>query len=915
MLKFTVLGLCAVLAAVAPAGASFAPYPVKNGDFERLGGWGLPQHWRWHVVRGEHTYSHESDPTTRERYFKIRTTSGVARTYQTGIPAFAGAYRLTLRARGTGTGHVLVAGEELSATFNLSLSPDWRSYSLDLAVPKAGPLAVYLHSVGPGTVDYDEVCLEPVRLVSGPVPADGKPLGALVLPPAPTAAERFAAYELERCLHAMTGVHLALAGRDEMAPGRRVLIGRAATPLPGHPLPRSSDGYVVSISGNTIALFGRTDRATLYAVYHFLRELGCRWVMPGDEGEVIPRRERLTLRPCRIVEAPHFAVRGFMCSSQDFLPDGGWIPADMEAMLDWALRHRFNALWYGGGTTEPFGAHRGHGHDQTTSHSYHAWVPLKLFERRPEWFPLVRGKREPIHSSGRPNQLCLSNRHLRQYIARQMIAYLETHPQMKVLALNAEDEPACWCECEACKALDRVAVDWTKNGIECLPLTDRVVDFVNDIAARVARQFPDRLIEMYAYGSTTDPPVAARCHPNVLVKFCMWPICGRHEVFDRNCARNRQFVAKLKTWRERCSHLAIYNYGDYLYREAPACSYTLTARQFAALRRLGVEHILGETDNSVPGSIAWYTVFGEVLWNTNTEPQQVLADFCQAAYGPAAAAMVEYYQTLERGLMSAVERQGEQNTTINNLQAFSPEVVAKARELLTHAQKLAGDDDRIQARIDRALFSLLYAETCRISDIGPHTEEAFRAGRESFDLMKAIQRKRNICTGWLDTAVRLRGFYVPPLAAQQGELLVALPIVWKFRQDPSDVGQAERWQSSAPGDAWTDIRTDASWTDQGHNYHGVAWYSTEFDVPAFPPGRRVWMLFGAVDGTCQVWVDGELVGGQDEDPVLMWDKPFALDVTERVARPGRHRVTVRVRKDNFAAGIWKPVEIRLGTDK
>ncbi len=438
------------------------------------------------------------------------------------------------------------------------------------------------------------------------------------------------------------------------------------------------------------------------------------------------------------------------------------------------------------------------------------------------------------------------------------------------------------------------------------------MDFVNDVAARVSRRFPDRLIEMYAYGSTTEPPVAARCHPNVLVKYCMWPICARHDVFDRTCERNRQFVARVKAWRDRCSHLAIYNYGDYNYPEAPACSYTVTATQFAALRKLGVEHVLGETDNSVLGSIAWYTVFGEVLWDTGTDPQRVIADFCSAAYGPAAAPMTQYYQTLERGLMAAVEAQGEQNATVNNLEAFSPEVVARARELLAQAQSVAGDDDRIQARLDRALFNLLYAETCRISDVGPHTEEAFRAGRESFDLMKAVQRRRNFCSGSQYTAVRLKWFFVPPLAAQQGEPLAALPLVWKFRTDPSDVGLSERWQAFPPGDDWTDIRTDASWTDQGHSYHGVAWYSTELEVPAFPAGRRVWLLFGAVDGTCEVWVDGEPAGKQEEDPGLMWDKPFALDVTGLVAQPGRHRVTVRVRKDNYAAGIWKPVELRLG---
>ena len=99
------------LSTCAPSLAEILVYPVRNGAFDRMGGWGLPQHWRWHVVRGEHTYLHATDAPSGNRYVEVRTASGVARIYQTDIPVLEGSYRLTFRAKADGAGHVLLAAE------------------------------------------------------------------------------------------------------------------------------------------------------------------------------------------------------------------------------------------------------------------------------------------------------------------------------------------------------------------------------------------------------------------------------------------------------------------------------------------------------------------------------------------------------------------------------------------------------------------------------------------------------------------------------------------------------------------------------------------------------------------------------------------------------------------------------------
>ncbi len=42
---------------------------------------------------------------------------------------------------------------------------------------------------------------------------------------------------------------------------------------------------------------GGGDRGTLFGVYRFLETLGCRWLAPGAENEVVPSRPRNTPAP------------------------------------------------------------------------------------------------------------------------------------------------------------------------------------------------------------------------------------------------------------------------------------------------------------------------------------------------------------------------------------------------------------------------------------------------------------------------------------------------------------------------------------------------------------------------------------------------------------------------------------------
>jgi hypothetical protein len=153
---------------------------------------------------------------------------------------------------------------------------------------------------------------------------------------------------------------------------------------------------------------------------------------------------------------------------------------------------------------------------------------------------------------------------------------------------------------------------------------------------------------------------------------------------------------------------------------------------------------------------------------------------------------------------------------------------------------------------------------------------------------------------------------------------VALSIAegWQFKTDPAKRGETERWPERGANASWLPIdildsgnylagSMGGGWTAH-HDYHGAAWYAVAFTMPAeASPERPVWLVFHGVDGAAKVWLDGQLAGEQ-LNVGSMWFKPWALDVSA-LAKPGQTaRLVMRVAKDLFDAGIWKPVEIRVG---
>ena len=131
-----------------------------------------------------------------------------------------------------------------------------------------------------------------------------------------------------------------------------------------------------------------------------------------------------------------------------------------------------------------------------------------------------------------------------------------------------------------------------------------------------------------------------------------------------------------------------------------------------------------------------------------------------------------------------------------------------------------------------------------------------------------------------------------------------------WRYDPEDRGLAEEWYKEASFDKWPHLmRIDKYWTQQGEP-GGIGWYAKSFEMPETGSAPLV-ILFGAVDGYCDVFIDGKKIGEQKVPPGVAWRAPFHIPLDGGLSA-GMHKMVIRVEKKcerQSNAGIHLPIWI------
>lgn len=520
----------------------------------------------------------------------------------------------------------------------------------------------------------------PLKLADG-----GRAAMPVVLAVASTAAERTAAREVSDYLERVTGAPFAVVAADAVtADEPAIRVGPAAGFGP--------EQWRVRTSGASLVLEGGRPRGTLYAVYHFLEDVvGVRWWTPYDE--TIPRLPSLSVGEIDLGGSPAFAYRDVY---------------GIDGPPEFSARSRHNGhesrLGADHGGREAYGPPGG-------AHDFYAYVPPEeFFATHPEYFSQIRGERV-----GDRAQICLANADVRRIVVERLSANIDR--ARGEAAASGEEPPRLFplsqndwgggCSCDLCSVVDRR--ERSRAG--------SLVEFLDDVAARIAERYPDVLIDTLAYHYSFPPPRAARLPDNVVVRLSAL----QRRDFSKPVTRyaHREYRWAIEGWGRVTSHLRIWDYSVTFGSgaEMPLANLKVIAEDFRYYLGHGVEGVYIQHDPPVRADLrdlkVWVVL--KLLEDPYRDVDALVREFTDGFYGPAGETVRAYLARLERAIKYRPSAIGYP-VAPTDYRWLTPRFLREAQGLFDEAERRAAGDAEITRRLRFARLSIDRATLLRWSD-------------------------------------------------------------------------------------------------------------------------------------------------------------------------------------------------------
>lgn len=474
--------------------------------------------------------------------------------------------------------------------------------------------------------------------------------------------------DLKRCLWTISDAEIPESPREGLLP---IYVGEKGQ-FPNLPISIPELGrevFFYKVSSEGIFLIGETPAGTGHAIYTLLRELGCRWIMPGEIGECLPHSKDLSLSTAERIEGPDFDYRivwyAYGCS-----------PAAAVRYEDWLRRNRM-----GRPAIE-------HGHNLTQTLSRKA-----TYEQHPEMYSLVQGKRVP-------QQVCTSNPEAVKLIVESISEYLDKHPLIESYSLCPDDNTD-FCECETCKALDVGHMD--RGGKPSV--SDRYQIFLNQVLDGLHKTHPGVCVTTYSYNQNhTDPPQKTPVNPNTTVFITSSAFCAAHGVGDTFCESRQDFKKILEEWSRHTKRLIIYEYDPVPYSGAlPWPMWEAHIHEAPIYKQLGIKGLSFEGQNSWAAYYPNYYVAAQMMWDADQDGQAVFKDMLRAFFEEDALKMEEFYEA-QQSTIKAFHPKVEWGL-IQYSELFPPEVVDRCQRCLDEIDPHAMRSVKVRQRLQMVQLS------------------------------------------------------------------------------------------------------------------------------------------------------------------------------------------------------------------
>ena len=422
------------------------------------------------------------------------------------------------------------------------------------------------------------------------------------------------------------------------------------------------DGFILKSDGRLAVIYGLQDKAVYYGACRLLELKGYR--MTHHQIPDVAPNIQLGLPIVDEVNNPSFAYREIWYytphHSQDY--------ADRHA-----LHHRIRV----GDSNQYIWDSRFSGPLRWAEgmyvHTFQKLIPpQQYFDRHPEWFTEMGGKRV------RDGQLCLSNQEVLDTLCANLAKMMEQQPDAQIWSVSNNDNYNV-CQCPHCRHMD--SLYGGPSGT--------LIHFIN----QVARRFPDKTISTLAYQFTRRAPQPVNGHiekpdSNVNIMFCSIE-CGRQEAIATAPAE-ASFRKDMEDWTALTDNIYVWDYVvQFRNMWNPFPNLHVLQPNLKYFHDHGVR-LMFEQGTGANNVTSWMELreymLAKLLWNVDADPDSLIHDFCIHYYGFAAQPVEELYREMHRSLIASGQRLDIYGYPVDAAQGYlAPTQIAKYQALIAAA--------------------------------------------------------------------------------------------------------------------------------------------------------------------------------------------------------------------------------------
>lgn len=647
--------------------------------------------------------------------------------------------------------------------------------------------------------------------------------------------------------------------------GPALIIGSLASAMGAKPAGKNGnnpEAFRIKAAGDRVLIGCNGDIGASHGVYEVLRMLGCDWLFPGAEGEVIPEKKNVSLADTDITQSPSFNLRhawygGLNHNKRE----------QANEFFKWLQRQKMQITH--------------HGNYKIGGHTFYHFNKIfkEELEKNPELYALRKNpdgtlqRRGPQLETTNPRVIELAI----DYIRKEFEKNKWSKDADVCIAMGPDDGGGLSVSPESQNAgTDRKSPDSGQpDG------TDLIVLFINTILEKTKEEFPNLKLGFFLYSWHADYPMRYQPDPRLAIEIADINFSRLHGVGDESSKSRYYYKNILEQWgnlhkkQGNVMHRWMYAYNvanSYL----PISHLKIWGEGIPFDKSIGVSGMRFNMSRDWSVSGASNYLGARMVWDHTLDWKKVVHEYCEKAYGKGADAAEQY-------MLEMTKRQSESGQEAGSFFSYplmyDYDFISRMDSLLDMAEKSTDND------IGKLRLKYLKLQPQRLRmflDFRKKISEfdfvgARAAHQKMLDgLYEDYRLNRNFCSGFDYICGFADRFLTESVKYSTGQYAIAyrIPERLKTAFDRDSYGENLNYFGRDINDKDYIITStyDSTWDAQGlAGYRkGAVWYRIPVTIPKDYPrysepnwiaDKRPFGLFiGGAEGRISVWCNGKFIG-------------------------------------------------------